>query len=248
MNMEESNKKRENLERAKTIMGKIDPALLTEALSEMMIEADEAEEADVAKAKKAIKGIYDSIPEGRDKKSILSKAITELDSDIIEKEVKVIKENLSGIDKETIMNAAKDYGYLSWSFCQYPVHACENHPVELCDICINGVSIQHGLPCHVDICAYPVRHCSACLPSISVKGSPPGYGMCSYSVRLCYASFISPCLNYCIHGIPTIPDPWQLEDPWIMEQLKEEIIQEVLQRPELSRAMKKMLKKIQEEK
>ena len=68
--MDEDNKKRDNLERAKTIMGKFDPALLSAALSEMMLEAEEAEEADVAKAKKAIKGIYDSIPEGKDKKSI----------------------------------------------------------------------------------------------------------------------------------------------------------------------------------
>jgi hypothetical protein len=107
--MEENDKKRDNLERAKTIMGKIDPALLSAALSEIMLEADEAEEADVTKVKKAIKGIYDSIPEGKDRKSILSKAITELNSDIIERDVKVIKENLASIDRETIMEAAKDY-------------------------------------------------------------------------------------------------------------------------------------------
>jgi hypothetical protein len=109
MNMEENAKKIDNLEKAKTIMGKIDPALLSAALSEMMIEADEAEEADVAKVKKAIKGIYDAIPEGKDKTSIVSKAITELDSEIIEKEVKVIKGKLANIDKETIMEAAKEY-------------------------------------------------------------------------------------------------------------------------------------------
>lgn len=62
MNMEENDKKRDPLETAKTIMGKIDPSLLSAALSEMIMEADEAEEADVAKVKKAIKGIYDSIP------------------------------------------------------------------------------------------------------------------------------------------------------------------------------------------
>ncbi len=110
MDMEENDKKRETLEKAKAIMGKIDPALLSAALSEMMMEADKAEEADVAKIKKAIKGIYDSIPEGKDKTSLVSKAITELDSEIIEKEIKVIKGKLANIDKETIMEAAKDYG------------------------------------------------------------------------------------------------------------------------------------------
>ena len=39
-------------------------------------------------------------------------------------------------------------------------------------------------------------------------------------------------------------NPQQVEiDPRIKEQIKEEIIQEVFQRPELSRAMKKMLNK-----
>jgi hypothetical protein len=131
--MKEEDKKRDNLERAKTIMGKTDPALLSAALSEMMVEADEAEEADVAKVKEAIKGIYDSIPDGRDKNSIVSKAITELSSDIIKKEVKVIKENLASIDKETIIEAAKDYVDIG-ERCAAPIYCqrCITHGIELC--------------------------------------------------------------------------------------------------------------------
>jgi len=73
MNMEDSNEKRDNRERAKTIMGKIDPALLSAALSEMMVMEEESEDSEVARVKEAIKEIYDSIPEDRDKKTYYRK-------------------------------------------------------------------------------------------------------------------------------------------------------------------------------
>jgi hypothetical protein len=214
MNMEEKDKKRDTLEKAKTIMGKIDPALLSAALSEMMVEADEAEEADVAKVKKAIKGIYDSIPEGKDKTSIVSKAIMELDSEIIKKEVKVIKENLASIDKETIMEAAKDY---------VDVQEISNKTI-FCSCALKfGISVQ---------CACALK-----------------FGIGPFC-RRCVKFFIIPD---CACGIRYNVGParewgeWEIY-PQSKEQLTEEIIQEVLQSPELSRAMKNMLKKIQDEK
>lgn len=220
MNMEDSNKKRDNLERAKTIMGKIDPSLLSAALSEMLTEADEAEEADVAKAKKAVKGIYDSIPEGRDKKSILSKAITELESEIIEKEVTAIKENFASIDKETIMEAAKDY-------------------IDIQPICNSPLA---HLACNEKY------HIKLCIPGCITNGIKPAQYLCNddHAIYYCPNGCInSICLNY--HLKFGVEKPGEI-DPRIKEQIKEEIIQEVLQRPELSRAMKKMLKKIQDEK
>jgi hypothetical protein len=218
--MKEEDKKRDILERAKTIIGKIDPALLSVALSEMMIDADEAEEADVAKAKEAIKRIYDSIPEGKDKKSIVSKAITELDSDIIKKEVKIIKESLANIDRKTIMEAAKDYVdiddiFISAKFCGSSIS------------CTSAISCKASIMC---LCA--LRH--------------PIFSACTF----CVNSSIKP---QCPCGIRYIVGPyrelekWEI-DPQIREQFKEEIIQEMLQRPELPRAMKKMLKKIESEK
>jgi hypothetical protein len=217
--MEEDDKKRDNLERAKIIMGKIDPTLLSAALSEMMMEADEAEEADVARAKKAIKGIYDSIPEGKDKTSIVSKAIAELDSDIIEKEVKVIKENLASIDKETIMEAAKDYLDIQVQKCKISLCECSLKSVCLCSL--------------KSVCLCSLK--SLCFISICFKCVNP----------LCVGRSIL-CPDHCLY-----PIQYQEElerDPLAKEQFKEEIIQEILQRPELSRAMKKMLKKIQDEK
>jgi len=219
MNVEQDNRKRDELERARTIMGKIDPALLSAALSEIMREADEAEEADVAAVKKAIKGVYDSIPKGKDKNSILLKAITELDSEIIEKEVKVIKENLASIDRETIMEAAKDYVELKetiqlpWCIlysikqpCKYIIRPCDYF---VCGICLSRI-------CSVVLCGYCISGGGIACPR---------------------------CISY---GIPGKPD-W-VEYPLIKEQFKEEIIHELLQRPELSRAIKKMLNKIQDEK
>jgi len=261
MNMEESNKKRDNLERAKTIMGKIDPALLSAALSEMMMEADNAEDADVAKVKEAIKGIYDSIPEGRDKESILSKAITELGSDIIAKEVKFIKENLASIDRETITEAAKDYVDFQ-NICAIHVGGCKlciNSAICVtpvgCKLCINSavcVSPVGGcIQCiNSAVCAFCISHavCAVCINS-AVCARCISHAVCARCVSfavcaVCVSHEILQCNSI---GID-IPDPWELVDPQIKQQLKEEIIQEVLQRPELSRAMKNMLKKIQDEK
>jgi hypothetical protein len=240
MNMEENAKKIDNLEKAKTIMGKIDPALLSAALSEMMMEADEAEEADVAKVKKAIKGIYDSIPEGKDKTSIVSKAIKELDSEIIEKEVKVIKGRLASIDRVTIMEAAKDFVDIQ------EIKAC---------ICKSAVACVCALKYYINspvICKSAV----ACVCALKYYINSPVKCACSISggsdIAYCYKG----CIGYfikppgCSCGIQYLVEPyheWEM-DPRIKGQLTEEIIQEVLQRPELPRAMKKMLKEIQDEK
>jgi len=236
-------KKRDNLERAKTIMGKIDPALLSAALSEMMMEADDAEESDVAKAKVAIKKIYDSIPEGKDKESILSKAITELGSDIIEKEVKVIKENLASLDRKTIMEAAKDYvdvqeikscicnlkSAIAIASCTW----CIKYYLPICQGCINDVKCWCGIGSSSSI---------QCACGIGSSGSNIicTYGCIGYPIK-------PPGCSCGVQYQVGIPQEWET-DPLIKGQLREEIIQEVLQRPELSRAMKKMLKKIQDEK
>jgi hypothetical protein len=247
--MDEDDKKRGNLERAKTIMGKIDPALLSAALSEMMLEAEEAEEADVAKAKKAIKGIYDSIPEGKDKKSIISKAITELDSDIIEKEVKVIKESLASIDKQTIMEAAKDYVDIP-EICKFSIY-CIQYPVGGCKLCISSaICLEFLGGCSFAICSsYPLGGCD---PAICAYPIGCKFAVCSTyplgGCKPCIAYKIFVCNYHCLkYAIYEYPQQGEI-DPRIKEQIKEEIIQEVLQRPELSRAMKKMLKKIQDEK
>jgi hypothetical protein len=208
----------DKLQRAKNIMGKVDPALLSTALSGILREADEAEEADVAKAKRAIENIYNSIPEDKDRTSIVSKAIRELDADISKKEVKAIMGDLAGIDKKTIMEAAKDYLDI------VPHMSC----VFLIDICKTDIGIcgKH----RIGIC--PIQICST-----AFLGIPPE------------------CHHHCLHYGLIIPDwrkwiipDWDDPNPWAKEQFMKEIIQELLERPELSRAMRKMLKEISREK
>lgn len=210
--MDEKNEKRGSLERAKEIMQMIDPALLSAALNEIMLDADEAEEDEAARIKGAIREIYDSIPEGKNKASIVSKAIKELDSDILEREISTIKESLAEIDMETIMQAAKDFidiDNLSIS-CQLYLIGCKYYIIKPCAVCIT----------------YKVNPCLNCIKYI-----------------------IFPCKHYCLkYAIYEYPKDWLEIDPPIKEQLKEEIIQEVLQRPELSRAMNKMIRKIQDKK
>jgi hypothetical protein len=236
MNMEDSDKKRDNLERAKTIMGKIDPALLSAALSEMMVMEEESEDSEVARVKEAIRGIYDSIPEDRDKKTILSKAITELNSDIIGKEVQDIKENLAGIDRQTIIDAAKEYvdiqslhkyHFCHHAICMSPLGSCVLRLNPCSDYCV--VSVKPVFPCNsgIEFCISPVKKIPSCVYYQICNGGCPLFGINSG----------------CTVSISDIPGV-SVIDP----QIREGIIQEVLQRPELSRAVEKMLKKIQDEK
>lgn len=232
--MKEDDKEMENFERAKAIMGRIDPELLSAALREMIVEADDAEEAEVAKAKEAIKRICESIPEGKDKISIISKAITELDSDIQEKEVQSVKEKLEGIDNKTIMEAAKEY-------------------IDTQGLCKMAISCNGSLPCTTFnvSCACSLRAiCHLCLHMAIVR--PSQEFICNRCLHMavyppCPGSSITCQYNCLRHAISEYPMDWVI-DPLIIEQLKEEIIQELIQGPELPRAMKKMLKKIQEEK
>lgn len=223
----------DDLEKAKRIMGRIDPALLSAALWEMTIEAEEAEEADVAKVKEAIKGIYDSIPEGKDKKSIISKAVVEFASDIIESEVKAIKKDLASFDRETLQKAARDYIVL------------EGGVPAICIICVYSdvLTIPCVPGCLICVSCMSCVVCVSCMSCVSCIGSH----ICPQFV--CTPSNVCPqslCNTFSISGNPLFSLP--VPSSMAKEQLKEEIIQDLLQRPELSRAMKRMLKKIQDEK
>ena len=218
--MKENDKKLRDAEKAREVISKIDPKLLSAALSEIMIETDEAEEPDVERAKKSLKEIYDSIPEGKDKASIMSKAIAELDADTTAREVKVVKEKLANIDKETLIDAAKDYIDVD-AICIYPVGGCWKYQV--CSIYSIG-----------DCWKYPV--CSI----YSINGC--------WKYQVCVIRVWDPPCHFCLRVIydrPEIPD-WE---PYagVKEKLKAEIIQELLQSPEINRAMKKMLTKIKNE-
>jgi len=239
--MKEDDKKMKDAGKAKEIMSKIDPELLSAALGELIVEADEAEEPDVERVKKSLKEIYDSIPEGKDKASIMSKAIGELDADVVGREVKVVKEKLANIDRETLIDAAKDFVDVQAICHLYRIcFRCLNYIIP----CLHGC-IKYLIGCSPGCIKYLIFPCT---PSRCIKYSIfvcPN-GCIKYPIIDCQGG----CPLYKIYecrsiGMPDFPE-WEI-DPVIKEKLKAEIIQELLQSPEINRAMKKMLTKIKEE-
>jgi len=212
-----------DIEKAKIVMGKVDPVLLSAALSEMMIEADKAEEADdVARVKKAIKSVYDSIPEGKDKASIMSKAIAEFDADVVDKEIAIIKEKLAGIALETLMDAATNYvggkGILSDPSKLGSYFTCSMFRVQgygsICSRQIVDLTPRCGLPlwCDKRQIVDLTTKCDASL----------WCGRCLYDI---YDTCPAP-----VGGIDL--------DPNLLEEF---VIPRVIQSPQLSRAVKKMV-------
>ncbi len=205
-----------DIEKAKIVMGKVDPVLLSAALSEMMIEADKAEEADdVARVKKAIKGVYDSIPEGKDKASIMSKAIAEFDADVVDKEIAIIKEKLAGIALETLMDAATNY---------VGGRGIIHDPKKLRSYFTCAIYRVYGDSCTSNVC----KGSDLVLgdPYILCKSDCILFGLKAGCVTLIKGE------EYCAAGIGIDFD---------LDVLEERITQNVIQRPELSRALKKMV-------
>lgn len=92
-----------NVEFAKGKIKKLDPELVRLALREKDFEKDEVE-----KAKEGIRQVYESISDTEKKPEILSRALAELSPEIIDKEVKKVKEILDDIDSDVLREAVKD--------------------------------------------------------------------------------------------------------------------------------------------
>lgn len=238
--MKENDKKMDDVDKAKEIMGKIDPELLSAAINDMVVKEEEAEEADVEKVKEHLKKIHDMLPADKDKMSIIAKAFEELNADVAEKEASLVREKLASFSKETIIEAAKEFIDIQAILCPwYRIYPCRWYRIR---------------PCHWYYRIWP--DCFWYYRIWPCKWYKI-YSPCSF-----YNIYRDPCslydINYCKVqlgqdipcksigiDIPEIPE-WEI-NPAIKERLKAEIIQELLQSPELSRAMKKMLTKIKDE-
>ncbi|KAF5433296.1 hypothetical protein C5S36_06750 [Candidatus Methanophagaceae archaeon] len=155
---------KKEVERAKEIIKNFDPALVMRAMQEIDTKVE-----DVEKAKDGIRKVYESIPDTKMRAEILSKAVTELEMEVIDKEVKNVRTSIEKFDKEVLLEAAKDYLEASGiaTMCMYlvtecigpegkyydlsrskPPHLCEysllcKYPEYLCTIALNCGSLLH---------------------------------------------------------------------------------------------------------
>jgi len=250
-------KEKDNLEKAREIMGKIDPELLPSAIRELMIEVDEAEEPDVEETKKALKKVYDSIPEGKDKASIMSKAIYELDNEIVTKEIEEVKGKLAGFGKETLVQGAKEYIDISVLMNCPDSQIWKCPPV--CKLCVNSLPKPNCLSYCINRC---VGRSVGLWKPVQFEGEivRKAHILSDLISRVGVvdpdADPHSPAINEIIqrsHDLSVsiltgVVDPDGDPISPAMEILKAEIKQEMLQSRELKRNMRKMITDIQNEK
>lgn len=178
---------KKEVERAKEIIKKFDPALVMRAMQEIDTKVE-----DVEKAKDGIRKVYESIPDTKMRAEILSKAVTELETEVIDKEVKNVRTSIEKFDKEVLLEAAKDYLEASGlaTMCMNPEFICPEPP----HLCKN-----------------------------------PEFLGCSEALSICGPSLY------------LVEIYWWWKDWRWKEYMTEGLVKEVLGRPELPRAMEKMI-------
>jgi len=144
---------KKEVERAKEIIKNFNPALVMRAMQEIDTKVE-----DVEKAKDGIRKVYESIPDTKMRAEILSKAVTELETEVIDKEVKNVRTSIEKFDKEVLLEAAKDYLEASGlaTMCMYPECICPEKYYDWCKyslLCKNPELYQ----CRNDLCGSPIH-------------------------------------------------------------------------------------------
>lgn len=203
---------KKDVEKAKEIIKQFDPALLMRAMQEIDTKVEEE------KAKDGIRKVYESIPDAKKRGEILSKAVAELEMELIDKEVMNVRASIEKIDKEVLQEAAKDY--------------FEAIDVKGMCICINPEFCMR----YLISCSYP----EFCKRYQIFCRYPEWCGIlisCGY--RICGHHLFEQCKS--IGMIPDIPD---IPVDWWKKVITEGAIKEILESPELPKAMEKMIKEM----
>ena len=201
-----------DVERAKEILKKFDPALVAMAIQEADTKVD-----DVEKAKDGIRKVYESIPDTGNRSEILSKAVTEVEAEVIDKEVKNVRAEIEDLDKEVLVAAAVDMEVIDPARMICPLYRIG---------CYYHIHCYSYIGCHIHIGCYYHIHC--------------------YRYIGCHTRIWHECramLGF-EHGCGArIGLEMDLDmDRYTTHPLKEELVEEVLASPELSRAMERMIK------
>ncbi len=199
-----------DVEKAKEILKKFDPALVMMAIQDADTKVD-----DVEKAKDGIRKVYESIPDTEKRSEILSKAVTEVETEVIDKEVKNVRVAIEGIAKDVLVEAAVDLEVID------PAHRICHHYHIGCYRYLIGCYHYH-VGCYRYLIGCHHYHIG-----------------CRYSIMYeCKAliGFEHECSA--MLGLEMEVPP----EEYITHPLKEELVNEVLTSPKLSRAMEKMIK------
>jgi hypothetical protein len=230
-----------DLEKKKNMIKKFDPALAAVVVKELII-AKRIEKADVDKAKMKIKEIYTSLPATKDRAEIVSRALDEVNSEVVAEELQKIKSELADLDKDELIEISKELSTAApeCTTCLLPELGC-------------GDCIHHFIvACTSAHCVgYNVIYCPVCITYSVVCPACVTYAICtecvSYRVTppcrlrcIRYLVGCSVCLTHqiVIQGSLEVPE---LIEPQINSIMKEKIVEAVVDDPRLSKAMRKLI-------
>jgi hypothetical protein len=164
---------KKDVEKAKKIIERFDPALVAVAMQEMDVKA-----IDVKRAKEKIRKVYDSIPTKpqQDKMKVLSKAVAEVELELVQKEIENVKVALREFDRAVLVEAAKDYVIDATSICWFPICIC---PEGGCPPRIGCLFPEGGCPPNIR-CVFPEGGCPPNIRCIYPEGGCPPNIRCIY--------------------------------------------------------------------
>ncbi len=240
----------EDVKLVKEKIKKLDPALVMLAMQEMDIKTDEVE-----KVKEGIRGVYESISDTEKKPEILSKALAELEPEIIDKEIKNVKAILENIDKDVLLKATRDLetaasAQLCIKYligCGYRI-ICPSYEI-ICTrcvgyriICLDCVGYRIICSSYEIRCGYRII-CPSYEVGCGYRIICPSYEVgCGYRI-ICPSYEVGGCRASIGCGFAIAFEPPSPEEI-VTREVKEETVKEVVKSPELSKAIMKMIKEM----
>lgn len=177
-NKEEDDMAKKDVEKAKKVIERFDPALVTVAMQEMDVKA-----IDVEKAKERIRKVYDAIPTKpqKDKMKVLSKAVAEVELEVVQKEIENVKVALREFDRAVLAEAAKDLAIDTSSICIFPICIC---PEGGCPPSIQCLFPEGGCPPRIH-CLFPEWGCPPRIHCLFPEGGCGPYHIwCDYLIHV----------------------------------------------------------------
>lgn len=235
------------LENKKKILKKFDPALAVVAVSELLAvkrkEQIDSEKQNVEKIKPKIKEIYSSLPATEDRVEIISRALYEVNSEVVTEELKKIKAELSDLDEKDLLELAEELRAATpeCTSCLLPELGCGDCIHYFIVACNAQYCVGYNvIPCPTCI-QYAIITCPACI-YYRVCTACLGYRVCTTCLThmVCHI-----CLRYSIlvqpYPEPVLEEAAKLNSQEIDSAVKEKIVDAVVSDPRLSKAMRKLI-------
>ena len=185
---------KEEEEKAKTIIKKYDPDIVAAALSEMGLD-----DKNKKIAREGLQSTLDKMSgDEQVKRQILAEAQTDIDMEIVKKEIEKVKTELKAIDKPTLVKVVGELiegGVVTDFRCDYHILPCHHSFQIFCRPCLHNICALPlgGCGFFKVICPPLIRPPPICPPMIKPPVCPPRIVICPPKIDPCPADIYLRC-------------------------------------------------------